>query len=230
MTYQGPTEGSYTSSIAYRQGLGYATRIETFGEFDSPAEAYAVAEAAMRKHEYADRIHVSRGERDPYNGVVHMHFVGEWDFDRATKELIASDVDADIQEAIERATEAPVKTSADIVASRTYRDHRSLTAAIYAHNKAVTTAKRGTDADRAKVGPPLTLSGTTVMAHSDYECQACYRSVGRAFNADSESHHIVSRSGYPVRRPVSLCVPCWSRLCRDEGEVDDVEPTPVRFG
>jgi hypothetical protein len=89
-------EGSYTSSIAYRVRPGYATRIESFGEFSTPSEAYAVADTAMRAHDYADRVHVSCGQRDPFNGAVHARFVGEWDFDRETKELLASDVDDDL--------------------------------------------------------------------------------------------------------------------------------------
>jgi hypothetical protein len=90
------TEGKYESSIAYRDRVDHAIRIETFREFDTPEEAYKVADAALRAHGYADRIHVSRGKRDGFTGAVYPVFVGEWDFNRETMTVVASLVDDDI--------------------------------------------------------------------------------------------------------------------------------------
>lgn len=111
--YIRPTAGKFQSSIAYRHGMGNATRIETFKEFDTPEEAYAVASAAMRAHEYADRIHVSRLERDEFNGSVYPTFVGEWDFDRETVAVIASLVDDDIADLPALEAAAAVVASVD---------------------------------------------------------------------------------------------------------------------
>ncbi|MFE6493361.1 hypothetical protein [Streptomyces sp. NPDC057748] len=112
------------------------------------------------------------------------------------------------------------------ISTRPYRSQRELNRAIYEHNTRVARAEKGTDLARQT---KLIASGTTVMALSDYECQACRRSVGMAFEATTETHRILNRSGESTRRPVSLCVPCWSRHVRYEGD-DNMPVAEVRFG
>ncbi|MYW29688.1 hypothetical protein [Streptomyces sp. SID2119] len=105
--------------------------------------------------------------------------------------------------------------TAMFVASRLYIDQRAAERAVYEHNRRVARALKG---DALAAEPRLTLSGSTVMALSDYECQACRRSVGMAFAADSSTHRIVNRSGEPTRRTVSLCTRCWSDTVRHDGD------------
>ncbi|MER5501320.1 hypothetical protein ABT096_29525 [Streptomyces sp. NPDC002561] len=112
------------------------------------------------------------------------------------------------------------------VATRPYSSRRDARRAVYEHNRRVARAERGSE---LALQTPLTMSGETVMAVSDYECQACCRSVGMAFEATSETHRITGRSGGPTRRPVGLCVPCWSRYVRYEGDPDDMPTATVRF-
>ncbi|MEU1074344.1 MULTISPECIES: hypothetical protein [unclassified Streptomyces] len=119
--------------------------------------------------------------------------------------------------------------TAEFVASRPYATRDALKRALDDHNSRVLRARRGGTDDKLADQPALTLSGETVILRSDYECQACYRDVGMAFTADSTTHRIVNRSGEPTKRPVGLCVPCWSRTVRYEG--DDKRPViEVRFG
>jgi hypothetical protein len=119
--------------------------------------------------------------------------------------------------------------TAAFVAARPYVDKYALRRAVYDHNSRVLRAQRtGTDVILA-AEPMLSLSGETVMGRSDYECHACCRDVGMAFAADSTTHRIVNRSGEPTRRTVGLCVPCWSRTVRYEGDRDDLPVVEVRF-
>lgn len=116
--------------------------------------------------------------------------------------------------------------TAEFIADRPYRNIREIRRAVGEHNSRVVRAPK--DSPMA-AEPKLTMSGNTVMVMSEYECHACYRNVGKAFTADSTTHRIVNRSGDPTRRPVSLCVPCWSKTVRYEG--DDKRPViKVRFG
>lgn len=118
--------------------------------------------------------------------------------------------------------------TAEFVATRPYRNRRELARALYAHNTRVVRARRDRSDDALAAEPQLSVSGETVMMRSDFECQACCRDVGMAFTADSSTHRIVNRSGEPTRRPVGLCVPCWSKHVRHEG--DDNKPVvEVRF-
>ncbi|MEV7250277.1 hypothetical protein [Streptomyces cyaneofuscatus] len=105
--------------------------------------------------------------------------------------------------------------TAKFIASRSYTDQRATERAVYEHNRRVARASKG---DALAAEPRLTLSGSTVMALSDYECQACCRGVGMAFAANSDTHHIVNRSGEPTRRTVSLCTRCWSDTVRHDGD------------
>ncbi|MFB7191425.1 hypothetical protein ACFCZT_40420 [Streptomyces sp. NPDC056230] len=118
--------------------------------------------------------------------------------------------------------------TAEFIATRPYGDRRELRRAVYAHNVRVIRAGRDQTDEALGAEPQLAVSGETVMVRSDFECQACCRDVGMAFAADSSTHRIVNRSGDPTRRTVGLCVPCWSRTVRYEGDPDlpDVE---VRF-
>ncbi|MGW6638526.1 hypothetical protein [Streptomyces cyaneofuscatus] len=117
--------------------------------------------------------------------------------------------------------------TAAFVATRSYASQRAMNQAIYEHNARVTRAPKGSP---LAAEPGLTASGTTVMRYSDYECQACYRSVGMAFSADSTTHRIINRSGEPTRRPVSLCVKHWSETVRCEGDRPNLPVIVVRFG
>ncbi|HLL34164.1 MAG TPA: hypothetical protein VK545_09790 [Streptomyces sp.] len=119
--------------------------------------------------------------------------------------------------------------TAEFVATRPYRDRDALKRAVDDHNSRVLRAQRSGADDAIAAEPMLTLSGTTVMRRSDYECQACCRDVGMAFAADSTTHRIVNRSGEPTRRTVGLCVPCWSRTVRYEGDREDLPVVEVRF-
>ncbi|KUF18819.1 hypothetical protein [Streptomyces silvensis] len=117
--------------------------------------------------------------------------------------------------------------TAEFVATRPYSDRNELERALREHNRRVSRAKGGED-DAMAAQPTLTLSGSTVISSSAYECHACYRDVGMAFAADSTTHRIVNRSGEPVRRTVGLCVPCWSSTVRFDGD-DHLADTEVRF-
>lgn len=116
--------------------------------------------------------------------------------------------------------------TAEFIATRPYRNRNEIYRAVGEHNRRVVRAAK--DSPLA-AEPKLTMSGNTVMVMSDYECQACYRDAGMAFTADSTTHRIINRSGEPTRRPVSLCVPCWSKTVRYAG--DEKRPViEVRFG
>lgn len=115
--------------------------------------------------------------------------------------------------------------TAAFVATRLYENEDALKRAIAAHNRRVRHADPGSKLDAE---PTLTLSGTTVMDMSNYECHKCGQSVGMAFAADSTTHRIVNRSGEPTRRTVGLCVPCWSATVRYEGD-DNLPTVEVRW-
>lgn len=109
------TKGKYTASIAHIDGVNHATLVEEFGEFDTPGQAYKAASAALHAHAFADRIQISRGELDPFNGVVYPVYVAEWDLNRKSMKVVASIVDDDIenfpvQEAERVARDLPVYT------------------------------------------------------------------------------------------------------------------------
>ncbi|WP_326812145.1 hypothetical protein [Streptomyces scopuliridis] len=118
--------------------------------------------------------------------------------------------------------------TAEFVATRPYRDRRELNRAVYEHNVRVVRAKREQTDESLGAEPQLSVSGETVMVRSDFECQACYRDVGMAFAADSSTHRIVNRSGEPTRRTVGLCVPCWSKHVRYEGD-DNMPVVEVQY-
>ncbi|PKA37943.1 hypothetical protein [Streptomyces sp. SM8] len=115
--------------------------------------------------------------------------------------------------------------TAEFVATRPYRTRDDACQALYEHARRVSRAAKD---DALSKEPALSMSGSTIMRQSDYECAACCRDVGKAFAADSTTHRIITRSGEPTRRTVGLCVPCWSRHARFDGD-EHLPTAAVRF-